>query len=111
VHEPGTIAAPGDVVFSIVLTHPTWVRAYVAEPSLERVHPGMIAEVRTDGGKAYRGKVGYVSPLAEFTPKTVQTLEQRAELVYRLRVVVDHADESLRQGMPVTVSLVETPDR
>jgi len=108
VHEPGTIAAAGDVVFSIVLTHPTWIRAYVAEPSLERVRPGMEAEIKTDGGKSYRGKVGYVSPLAEFTPKTVQTPEQRAELVYRLRIVVDQADPSLRQGMPVTVHLVET---
>jgi HlyD family secretion protein len=110
VHEPGTIAAIGDVVYSIVLTHPTWIRAYVAEPSLERLHPGMEAEVRTDGGKRYRGKVGSISPLAEFTPKTVQTPEQRAELVYRLRVVVEQADDSLRQGMPVSVHFAETKE-
>ncbi|PKU23138.1 efflux RND transporter periplasmic adaptor subunit [Telmatospirillum siberiense] len=108
VREPGTIAAAGDVVFTSVLTHPTWIRAYVAEPSLERIHPGMAAAVRTDGGKTFNGRVGYISPLAEFTPKTVQTPEQRAELVYRLRVVVDQADESLRQGMPVSVSFPET---
>jgi HlyD family secretion protein len=65
----------------------------------------------TDGGKSFHGKVGYVSPLAEFTPKTVQTPEQRAELVYRLRGVVDQADESLRQGMPVSVRLVEASGR
>jgi HlyD family secretion protein len=111
VREPGTIAAVGDVVFTIDLTHPTWIRVYVAEPNLERVHPGMTVEVKTDGGKTYPGKVGYISPLAEFTPKTVQTPEQRAELVYRLRVVVEHADESLRQGMPVSVRLVETPGK
>ncbi len=111
VREPGTIAAVGDVVYSMVLTHPTWIRAYVAEPSLERLHPGMTAEIRTDGGKSYRGKVGYISPLAEFTPKTVQTPEQRAELVYRLRLVVEQADESLRQGMPVSVYFAETKER
>lgn len=108
VHEPGTIAAAGDVVFTSVLTHPTWIRAYVAEPSLERIQPGMAAEVRTDGGKIFRGRVGYISPLAEFTPKTVQTPEQRAELVYRLRIVVEQADLSLRQGMPVSVFFPET---
>jgi HlyD family secretion protein len=111
VREPGTIVAAGDVVYTIVLTEPTWVRAYVTEPHLGRVRPGMKAEVLTDGGKTYGGQVGYVSPLAEFTPKTVQTPEQRAELVYRLRVVVDNTDDGLRQGMPVSVRLIEGPGR
>lgn len=56
-------------------------------------------------GKAYAGTVGYVSPVAEFTPKTVETPELRTDLVYRLRVVVDHSDATLRQGMPVTVAV------
>jgi HlyD family secretion protein len=107
VHEPGTIVTTGDVVYTIVLSHPTWVRAYVAEPSLEQVRPGMVAEIVTDGGRRYQGRIGYVSPLAEFTPKTVQTPEQRADLVYRLRLVVEDADDGLRQGMPVTVHLPE----
>ena len=112
VREPGTIVAAGDVVYSIVLTEPTWVRAYVTEPHLDRVRPGMKALVLTDGGKTYHGQIGYISPLAEFTPKTVQTPEQRAELVYRLRVVVaDNTDDGLRQGMPVNVRLVEGPGR
>jgi HlyD family secretion protein len=105
VKEPGTVAAAGDIVYSVVLTHPTWIRAYVPEPDLDRVHPGQGAEIVTDGGRHYQGQVGYVSPLAEFTPKTVQTPEQRADLVYRLRVVVNADDGNLRQGMPVTLHL------
>jgi len=105
VREPGTIVAAGDTVYSVVFTHPVWIRAYVPEPALDHVHPGQKAEVITDGGRHYTGQVGYVSPLAEFTPKTVQTPEQRAELVYRLRVVVTEEDGNLRQGMPVTLTL------
>jgi HlyD family secretion protein len=111
VREPGTIVGTGDPVYTVTLTHPTWVRAYVTEPSLEKVHPGQAVEVRTDGGRHYQGRIGYVSPLAEFTPKTVQTPEQRAELVYRLRVVVEQADAFLRQGMPVTVAVAEERGR
>lgn len=64
-------------------------------------------EVTTDGaaGRTYRGHVGFVSPTAEFTPKSVETLELRTRLVYRVRVVVEDPDGSLRQGMPVTVRL------
>ncbi len=107
VREPGTIVGVGDPVYSIVFTHPTWIRAYVAEPSLGRVRPGMKTDIVTDGGRTYSGQIGYISPLAEFTPKTVQTPEQRAELVYRLRILVTSADDALRQGMPVTVRPVE----
>ena len=67
----------------------------------------MPAAVTTDSApdKAYRGHVGFISPTAEFTPKTVETRELRTDLVYRLRVVVDNPDGGLRQGMPVTVTL------
>lgn len=54
--------------------------------------------------KPYHGKIGFVSPSAEFTPKTVETPDLRTDLVYRLRIVVNDADGALRQGMPVTVS-------
>lgn len=105
VREPGTVVNVGDVICSVVLIRPVWIRVYVGEPDLERVHPGKAVDVVTDGGRHYAGKIGYVSPLAEFTPKTVQTPEQRAELVYRLRVVVETPDDALRQGMPVSVRL------
>ncbi len=88
-----------------------WVRAYVHERELGRVPPGTKVLLTTDGrpDRPFHGKVGFVSPRAEFTPKSVETPELRTSLVYRLRVVVEDSDGSLRQGMPVTVSLDPTP--
>ena len=105
--ERGAIVAPGETVFALTLTSPVWVRTYVNEQDLGRIHPGMPADVRTDSArdKSYRGRIGFISPTAEFTPKTVETRELRTNLVYRLRVVVDNPDNGLRQGMPVTVTL------
>jgi HlyD family secretion protein len=106
VREPGAIVAAGETVFTLTLDSPLWVRAYVGEPDLGRIRPGMIAAVTTDtpGGKSYRGRVGFISPVAEFTPKSVETSELRTDLVYRLRVIVDDPGDGLRQGMPVTVT-------
>jgi len=88
-----------------------WVRTYVSEVDLGIIRPGMKAEVFTDTApeKAHAGWVGFISPVAEFTPKTVETQEVRTSLVYRLRVYVKNPDNTLRQGMPVTVHL--QPDR
>ena len=87
------------------------MRAYIGESSLGRIHPGAKVQVYTDThpDKPYAGQVGYISPRAEFTPKTVETKELRTALVYRLRIVVTNPDEALRQGMPVTVRLA-APD-
>ncbi|ALA19989.1 MULTISPECIES: secretion protein HlyD [unclassified Chelatococcus] len=105
VEEPGAIVASGDVVYVLSLEAPVFVRAYVGEPDLGRIRPGMTVEVTndTEPGRAHRGTVGFVSPVAEFTPKSVETPALRTDLVYRLRIVVDAPDGSLRQGMPVTV--------
>ncbi len=105
--EKGAILQAGSAVFTLSLINPVWVRAYVQEPDLGRIHPGMKVEIRTDSrrDKPYTGQIGYISPRAEFTPKTVETTELRTALVYRLRIVVDNPDEGLRQGMPVTVTL------
>ncbi len=105
--ERGAIVNAGETVFTLTLASPVWVRTYVNEQDLGRVQPGMPAAVTTDSapGRAYRGHVGFISPTAEFTPKTVETRELRTDLVYRLRVVVDDPDGGLRQGMPVTVRL------
>src|SRR5262249_17106217 len=59
----------------------------------------------TSPDKPYKAKIGFISPTAEFTPKSVETRELRTDLVYRMRVVVDNPDGGLRQGMPVTVSI------
>ena len=94
-------------MFTVSLQSPVWVRAYVHESDLGRIQPGMKAQVFTDsrGDKPYTGQIGFISPRAEFTPKSVETTELRTALVYRLRIVVANPDEGLRQGMPVTVKL------
>ena len=109
--EPGAVVQAGATALSLSLEHPVWVRAYVHERELGRVPPGTRVLLATDGrpGQPYHGTVGFVSPRAEFTPKSVETPELRTSLVYRLRVVVDDADAALRQGMPVTISLDTTP--
>lgn len=102
--EAGAIVQPGETVLGLALTQPVRVRAYVAEPDLPRVRPGMAVHVLADGtNKRWAARVGFISPVAEFTPKTVQTERLRADLVYRLRLVVDDPYGDLRQGQPVTV--------
>lgn len=107
VREPGAMVLPGATVLTLALTEPMQVRTWVAEPALGRVVPGTKAEIVTDGAsKVYHGQVGFVSPVAEFTPKSVETPELRTSLVYRVRIIVTDPDDGLRQGMPVTVRLL-----
>jgi HlyD family secretion protein len=105
--EPGDMATPQRPVFALALTQPKWVRIYVGEPDLGRVKPGMSARVVTDSqpGQPIAGKVGYISSVAEFTPKSVQTEELRTSLVYEVRVLVEDSGNVLRLGQPATVHL------
>ncbi|HXN10367.1 MAG TPA: HlyD family efflux transporter periplasmic adaptor subunit, partial [Steroidobacteraceae bacterium] len=105
--EPGSILGVGTPVFTISLRAPVWARVYVSEPDLGRVAPGRAVLLYTDSHPEhpYHGRIGFVSPDAEFTPKNVETPELRTALVYRTRVIVTDADDALRQGMPVTVRL------
>ena len=104
--EPGAIVQPGESVFTLTIDRPLRVRAYVAETDLGRIRPGMKVLVSADGlNKSYHGTIGYISPQAEFTPKSVETESLRADLVYRLRIIVSDPDGALRQGQPVTVSI------
>lgn len=107
--EPGAIVATSDIVYVLSLDRPVWVRTYIAEPRLGLIHPGLEVTVTSDSApdKPYRGKIGFISPVAEFTPKSVETPELRTDLVYRLRIIIDEPDQGLRQGMPVTVHLPE----
>lgn len=108
--EPGSIVQAGTTVLGVALNHPVWIRAYAAEPSLPQLAPGTAVTITADGIQhPYQGTIGFVSPRAEFTPKSVETPELRTQLVYRLRVVVECADDQLRQGMPVTITLTATP--
>jgi len=105
--EPGDMATPQRPVFALALMQPKWVRVYVSEPDLGRVKPGMAARIVTDGqpDKSIKGKVGYISSVAEFTPKSVQTEELRTSLVYEVRVLAEDPEDVLRLGQPATVHM------
>lgn len=105
IREPGTVVNPADPVYTLSVSSPVWIRAFVSEPELGKVYYGMPAEVYTDTGRKYSGTVGFISPVAEFTPKTVESTQLRTDLVYRIRVYADNPDCQLVQGMPVTVKL------
>jgi HlyD family secretion protein len=109
--EPGEMASPQKPAFSLAITDPKWVRAYVTETDLGKAHPGMKATITADAfpGRAFPGWVGFISPVAEFTPKTVQTPELRTSLVYEIRVFVKDPGDELRLGMPATVHLPIAP--
>jgi HlyD family secretion protein len=103
--EPGDMASPEAPVFTMALTNPLWVRAYVPEPYLSRIYLGMKASITVDSypGKVFTGWIGYISPTAEFTPKNVETPELRTRLVYQVRVYACNPQNELRLGMPATV--------
>lgn len=103
--QPGDMAFPERPVFTLALTDPVWVRTYVSESNLGKLKPGMAAVVNTDSypEKDYKAWVGYISPTAEFTPKSVETPEIRTSLVYQVRVFVCNPRNELRLGMPATV--------
>src|SRR5437773_646141 len=105
--EPGDMASPQKPIFTLAITDPKWVRAYVSEPDLGKVHSGMAAAVMVDSfpNRRFEGWVGFLSPVAEFTPKSVQTEELRTSLVYEVRVFVKDPSDELRLGMPATVYL------
>jgi HlyD family secretion protein len=104
--EPGSMLGVGVPVYAVSLRDPVYVRAYVDEPNLGKLAPGSHVTIRTDSSsKTYAGQIGFISPRAEFTPRSVETTALRTDLVYRLRIVVQDADEGLRQGMPVTVEI------
>lgn len=109
VRERGAIVNAGETVFVLSLTTPVWVRSYVSEPDLGRIRPGQAVELRTDTRQLppLKGRVGFISATAEFTPKTVETRELRTSLVYRIRIVADDPGGVLRQGMPMTATLIE----
>lgn len=111
--EPGDMASPQKTAFILAITDPKWVRAYVSEQDLGRVRSGMSASVRVDSfpNRPFDGWVGFISPEAEFTPKTVETPDLRSSLVYEVRVFVKDPEDELRLGMPATVHLLLSPPK
>ncbi len=103
-YEIGSIVSQGTPIFELALDKEFWVRSYIGEKYLGLIKPNMKAKVFTDSSdEAYEARVSFISAQAEFTPKSVQTQELRTQLVYRVRLIIENADDKIRQGMPVTI--------
>jgi HlyD family secretion protein len=103
--EKGSMLATNQTVYELSLVNQAYVRTYVDEENLGKIKNGAEVKIVTDSGYEYEGQIGYISPKAEFTPKTVETEKLRTDLVYRLRITIKNPDINLKQGMPVTVLL------
>lgn len=105
--ELGEVVAAGTTVVSIGdIEHP-WMRGYINERDLGRVKLGMSAKVSSDShpGKIYAGHISFIAPEAEFTPKQIQTAEERVKLVYRIKIEVENPNRELKSNMPVEAVL------
>lgn len=106
--EIGAITNAGESILEIAKTDEFWVRAYIDEKNLGNIKPGLKMSIQTDSrSKNYEGVIGFISPVAEFTPKNIETQELRADLVYSFRVIVKNPDDKIRQGMPVTLKIAQ----
>ena len=103
IREVGSVVNPTQPVIELAKTSTYWVRAYMSEKDLGLIKYGQTADIITDDGSTYHGTVSFISPIAQFTPKTVQTPQLRTQLVYRFRVLLDTNSQGVKQGMPVTV--------
>jgi HlyD family secretion protein len=100
--ELGEVVSPGSPVVTLADLDHIWLRAYVAETDLGKIHWGQPASITTDTypGKQYYGRISFISPDAEFTPKSVQTYTERVTLVYRIKIDIDNPNHELKPGMP-----------
>ncbi len=100
--ELGEVVAPGTPVVTLADLDHIWLRAYIAETDLGRIHWGQDAVISTDTypGKQYHGRISFIASDAEFTPKSVQTYEERVTLVYRIKIDIDNPHHELKPGMP-----------
>ncbi len=105
--ELGEVVQPGSPVITLADLDHIWLRAYIAETDLGRIHWGQDATITTDTypGKQYHGRISFISPDAEFTPKSVQTTEERVTLVYRIKIDIDNPSHELKPGMPADAHL------
>lgn len=109
--ELGQLAGPGVAIFTLDDLDHVWLRGYVNEPDIGKVRLGEPVNVMTDTypGKSYRGRISFISPEAEFTPKTVETHAERVSLVYRIRIDIDNPTHELLPGMPADADIALLP--
>jgi HlyD family secretion protein len=103
--DAGEVIAPRMPLVVITDLDHAWANLFVPEPAMPRISLGQAAVVTTDAGNRINGKVTYLSPRAEFTPRNVQTADERSKLVYRIKVSVDNSQGVLKPGMPVDAEL------
>ena len=101
VAEPGEVLPPGSAVAVLTDIDRPWLTVWIDEPNLSRVNLGQTATVTVDGSdQRFDGTVSFISPVAEFTPKNVQTPDERAKLVFRVKIALDNPDGVFKPGMP-----------
>src|SRR6185437_9097708 len=106
--DVGEVLAPGTTVVTVGdIDHP-WLRGYINESDLGKVKIGSQARVTSDSypGKVYNGRVTFISSQAEFTPKQIQTQQERVKLVYRIKIELDNPNRELKLNMPVDAEIV-----
>jgi len=105
--ELGEVVDPGSPVVTLADLDHIWLRAYIAETDLGKIRWGQEATITTDSypGKQYHGRISFISPDAEFTPKSVQTDKERVTLVYRIKIDIDNPNHELKPGMPADAHL------
>jgi HlyD family secretion protein len=105
--ELGEVVSPGTPIVTLSDLDHVWLRAYISETDLGKVKWGQDAYIRTDSypGKTYHGRISFISPKAEFTPKSVQTFKERVTLVYRIKIDVDNFNHELKPGMPADAQI------
>jgi HlyD family secretion protein len=104
--EAGELVPPRTPLVVVTDLDDAWANLFVPEPAVPRLALGQTATIRTDAGTSVPGKVTFISPRAEFTPRNVQTADERSKLVYRVKVSVDNSAGTLKQGMPVDADFV-----
>ncbi len=105
----GEVVAPGSPILTLGDLDNVWLRAYISETNLGRIRWGQRATLRIDTfpGKTYEGRISFISSKAEFTPKTIETHEERVKLVYRIKINVENQNQELKPGMPAD-AVIET---
>jgi HlyD family secretion protein len=100
--EAGEVVQPGSVVYTVADLNDIWLTAYIIETDLGKVKLNQLAYIKTDSypGRTYQGWLSFISEQAEFTPKFIQTTEERVKLVYRIKIAVRNPDNELKPGMP-----------
>jgi HlyD family secretion protein len=107
--EAGEVVQAGSTVFTVANLKDIWLTAYINETELGKVKLNQEVDIKTDTypGKTYKGRISFISQEAEFTPKQIQTTEERVKLVYRIKIQVDSADLELKPGMPADGYILE----